>query len=132
MRQERAGYDQRDATVYVVTTGTPRDTAEFCAEHGVPFTCLVDRPGEPTYRALGLEKAGLLQLLGPNYLESLKTLFKRFREVKMPASGDVQQLAGTFVIDDEGILRFAHRSRYPGDHVSSAEVWECLDALATA
>lgn len=130
MRDQRAGYDERDANVYVITTGTPRDTAEFCAEHGVPFTCLVDRPGEPGYQSYGLEKVGLLRLFGPNYLETIGTLVRRFREVKNPASGDVHQLAGTFVIDAAGVLRLAYRGEYPGDHLPNEDVWYCLDSLA--
>ena len=89
--------------------------------------CLLEH--EPSYRAFGLEKVGLLRLFGPNPLVSLWTLARRFREVSNPPSGNVFQMSGTFVIDAGGIVRMAHRSRHPNDHADTARIWACLDAL---
>jgi len=130
LRGQLEGFRRRDANVYAVTTGTPADTAAFCEQLDVPFPCLVDRPGEPGYRAFGLDKVGLLRLFGPNPIKSLWTVARRFREVRNPPSGDVFQMSGTFVIDGRGIVRLAHRSRYPNDHVETERIWACLDALA--
>jgi peroxiredoxin len=130
LRRERAEFEKRGANVYTVTTGTPADSAAFCRDHEIPFTCLVDKPGEPAYRAFGLKKVGVVQLFGPNPLRSLVTLARRFREVAIPKSGDVHQMSGAFVLDRECVVRLAHRDRYPNDHVPSEEVWRCLDELA--
>jgi len=130
LRGQAEGFRERNANVYAVTTGTPADTAAFCEQLEVPFPCLVDRPGEPGYRAFGLEKVGLLRLFGPNPLASLWTLARRFKEVRNPPSGDVFQTSGTFVIDTDGIVRLAHRSSHPNDHAEIERIWSCLDALA--
>ena len=129
MRRERAEFDKRDANVYTITTGTPADSAAFCRDLDIPFTCLVDKPGEPTYQAFGLKKVSMARLFGPNPLRSLVTLAKRFREVAIPKSGDVHQMSGTFVLDGEARIRLAHRDRYPNDHVPNEEVWRCLDEI---
>ncbi len=57
LRRALAGYEERRARCFAVTTGTPEHTREFCAAHEVPFTCLVDYPGEPAYAAFGQHPA---------------------------------------------------------------------------
>lgn len=129
LRQDAPGYEHRRAAVFVVTTGSPQDTGEFCAKFGVPFACLVDHPGEPGYQAFGLEKVSLLRLFGPNPAVSLWTAVRRFSEISIPKTGDVYQMSGSFVIDAGGVLRMAHRSQNPGDHVANERVWAVLDSL---
>jgi len=129
LRRALPGYQQRPARCFAVTTGTAADTRAFCIRHQVPFPCLVDLPGEPGYAAFGLEKASLRRLLGPSLTYSLWTVVRRAREVSIPRSGDVFQMSGTFVIDGGGMVRFAHRSRYPTDHPADEDIWSCLDHL---
>lgn len=124
------GYlDRAHAKVYLITTGTPALTGEFCKQFDVGHTCLVDRKDEPSYAAFGLEKVGMLTLLGPSLWESLKTIARRWREIHAPKAGDPFQMSGTFVLDSEGIVRLAHRSRHPNDHISHETIWRCLDAI---
>ena len=130
LRRALPGYRQRAARCFAVTTGTPADTGAFCRRHQVPFPCLVDLPGEPGYGAFGLEKASLRRLLGPSVAASLWTVVRRAREVSIPRSGDVFQMSGTFVLDGGGVVRFAHRARYPADHPADEAIWSCLDQLA--
>jgi len=129
LRRALAGYEERRARCFAVTTGTPEHTREFCATHEVPFTCLVDYPGEPTYAAFGLRKVSLRRLFGPSLVTGLWTVLTRLREVSLPRSGDVYQMSGAFVIDREGIVRFAHRNQHPSDHPADERIWACLDAL---
>jgi len=129
LRHAIAGYERRRARCFAVTTGTPEHTREFCAARGVPFTCLVDLPGEPAYAAFGLEKVSLRRLFGPSLLRGIATVVARWREVAMPKSGDVYQMSGTFVLDRGGIVRFVHRNRDPNDHPADADIWACLDRL---
>jgi len=129
LRRALPGYRQRPARCFAVTTGTPEHTREFCVGHEVPFTCLVDLPGEPGYAAFGLDKASLRRLFGPSLVQGLWTVARRARELSIPQSGDVFQMSGTFVVDRAGIVRFAHRSRYPTDHPVDEDIWACLDRL---
>jgi peroxiredoxin len=130
LRHALAGYERRSARCFVVTTGTPEDTRAFSAARAVPFTCLVDLPGEPAYEAFGLAKVSLRRLFGPSLLRGVWRTLTRWRELSVPASGDVYQMSGTFVIDRGGIVRLAHRDRDPNDHVTDERIWACLDALA--
>ncbi len=81
LRRALAGYEERRARCFAVTTGTPEDTREFCAAHEVPFTCFVDYPGEPAYAAFGLRKVSLRRLFGPSLVTGLWTVLTRLREV---------------------------------------------------
>jgi peroxiredoxin len=129
LRQALPGYARRRARCFVVTTGTPEDTREFCAAHAVPFTCLVDLPGEPAYAAFGLKKVSIRRLFGPNLLAGIARVLSRWREIALPKSGDVHQMSGAFVVDGAGVVRFVHRDRHPNDHPADADLWACLDAL---
>ena len=129
LRLALAGYQSRKARCFAITTGTPEHTREFCLAHEVPFTCLVDRPGEPAYAAFGLAKVNLRSLFGPSLLASLWAVASRWRELALPKSGDVYQMSGAFVIDRDGIVRYAHRNRDPNDHPADEDIWACLDAL---
>ena len=129
LRQAISGYARRRARYFAVTTGTPEHTREFCAARNVPFTCLVDLPGEPAYAAFGLQKVSIRRLLGPNLLAGLARVLARWREIELPKSGDVHQMSGVFVIDRAGIVRFVHRNRDPNDHPADEAVLAALDRL---
>jgi hypothetical protein len=116
--------------VYLVTTGTPALTSEFCKRFDVGHACLVDHPGEPGYAAFGLAKVGMRTLLGPSLWQSLKTIARRWREIHAPEGGDPFQMSGTFVFDGRGRLRLAHRSAHPNDHAAHEDIWHCLDSIA--
>lgn len=89
----------------------------------------MDRPGEPSYGAFGLAKVGMKTLLGPSLVESLKTIWRRRSEIHAPKAGDVFQMSGTFVLDGDGVVRLAHRSAHPNDHVPHETIWRCLDTI---
>jgi peroxiredoxin len=130
LRHALPGYERRRARYFVVTTGTPEHTRDFCIERRVPFTCLVDRAGEPGYAAFGLAKVGLRALFGPSLVAGIWRALSRWREISLPKSGDVHQMSGAFVIDRDGIVRLAHRNEDPNDHPADERIWACLDALS--
>lgn len=43
--------------------------------------------------------------------------------------GDVSQLPGTFVVDMDGVIRYAHRGRRPSDNPPNGEVLSVLAAM---
>jgi peroxiredoxin len=129
LRRALPGYQRRRARCFVVTNGTPEHTREFCAERAVPFTCLVDVPGEPAYAAFGLQKVSVRRLFGPSLIRGIATVLSRWREIARPKSGDVHQMSGAFVIDRAGIVRLVHRDGDPNDHPADEDIWACLDGL---
>jgi AhpC/TSA antioxidant enzyme len=112
LRDSWPEFERRGATVAAVAPGSPLRTRQLCDGHQVPFRCIAD-PGYEAYKAFGLQRAGVAQLMGPEVM--LKTMRSFFRGNFGPPGGDVFQLGGTFVIGKDGLIRFTHAARDPSD-----------------
>lgn len=108
--------------VVAVAPGSTLRTKELCDSYRIPFRCLAD-PNRESYRAFGLERANMAQLMSPDVM--LKTLSSLFRGNFGPPGGDVFQLGGTFVIEKDGIIKLAHSARDPSD-------WLPIDSILAA
>ncbi|HEY7631662.1 MAG TPA: peroxiredoxin-like family protein [Thermoleophilaceae bacterium] len=102
-------------------------TYNFCRSRGVPFECLGD-PARAGYRAAGLGRGPRKEYM------SLKVYKHWFRANKVGArvgkpSGDVAQRPGTFVVDPNGTIVFAHYNKDSADNPSTSAV---IEAVATA
>ena len=82
----------------------------------LPFPLLSD-PERDVYRAYGLRRGRLSQLLSPGtVLAYLKLLAgKRIYYLRW---SDLRQFGGDFVIDEQGVVQFEHRSVTPQDRPS--------------
>ncbi len=103
MREDYPRFQSQGMKVAVVTMGTPEDTAQLCRRHRVDFICLAD-PGLEAYRAFGLERGSVAQVMGP--LVMWKATLSALKGNYGLPKGDVFQMPGTFVIDREGTVRF--------------------------
>ncbi len=82
----------------------------------IPFPLLSD-PERGAYKAYGLRKGSFWTIFGPKTTwEYVKLIShgRRFRVIQ----ADPFQLGGDFVIDGQGIVRFAYRSEEPTDRPS--------------
>jgi hypothetical protein len=81
------------------------------------------------YRAYGLERGGWRQVwLSRRTLGHYAGAFVRGRIPRRP-TGDTLQLGGDFLIDGEGIVRFAHSSVEPADRPSVSEIRAAIARL---
>lgn len=127
MRAGRKEFERRNARVALVTMASAEDTAGFCEGADVPFTCLAD-PDREAYRAFGLERGGISELLGPrNWTRGVKAVLEG--HVQGATVGDPRQMPGAFVFDGDGVVRYAHYAREVSDNPSNDELFEVLDAL---
>jgi len=79
--------------------------------------------------AFGLKRGSLLQVLGPApIIHGIKAARKGHRIEK--TVGDAFQMPGTFIIDSDGIVRYARYSRHVADHPSTADLIAALRPLA--
>ena len=106
MREAHSEFERRGARVAAVTQGTPSATASLCGRHQVPFRCFAD-PTREAYAAFGLGRGSIAQVMGPQVL--LKATLSAMRGNVGPPGGDIFQMAGTFVIGRDGIIRLAYR-----------------------
>jgi peroxiredoxin len=119
LREDYSKFRDKGAEVAVVTQGNPEQTASLCGRYGCEFPCL-SNPECKAYRAYGLERGSYGQVMSPMIL--LKATLSALRGNIGRQVGDVFQMPGTFVIDREGVVRFAHYNRDSADNPSTASV----------
>ena len=112
----------------VIGLGRPDQAGSFCQRRRVPFACLTS-PDGTAHRAYGLRRGSLNQVAGPRvWLPGLRNALQGNRQGRF-GQGDPARLPGTFVVDTDGQIRFAHRGRRSDDNPPNDTV---LAALATA
>ena len=105
------------------------ETADFCADQGVPFDCLGD-PDLEAYDAVGLGKGGLREYLGPQMLKSTIAAAKEGHFVGNPKGGSIALNPGTFVVDREGRVAYAHYNEDSADNAVNEDVLEAIRRAA--
>ena len=122
--RERIG--ELGAEVLLVSFEPPERVAAFVDDVPFDWPVLIDEP-RAAYRAYGLSRGSIARVwLSPRTLAFYGRQLLRGRFPRRPAT-DSLQLGGDFVIDREGIVRFAHASREPADRPAVASL---LDVLA--
>jgi hypothetical protein len=118
------------ANVVLIGQGRPDHARDFCEARRVPdrFHCTV-APANEAYRDYGLIRGGAMAVAGPKvWAPGARSFFARETHQGV-TKGDPMQLAGTFVIDTAGVIRFAHRNRTSADNPSNDDVLAALEAV---
>jgi peroxiredoxin len=110
-----------------VGIGEPKHAANFCGKLAPGLTCLVNKTTQ-THKAYGLKRAGLSTLLDPRlYANSARATAAGLTQGQ--TTGDVAMLGGVFVIDQQGVVRYAYANDVAGDY---PEIPDILKALPRA
>ena len=124
MRDRAEDFAAADVEVTAIGMGRPEMAAHFRESQEVPFRLLVDHDRE-TYKALGIRRANLMQVVGPSvWLRFGKGLLTG--KGVAPAKQDPLQLGGTIVVDAGGTILYQHRSDNSSDN---APIDDLLGAL---
>ena len=131
MRDGHEEFDRRGARVALVTMGDATGTRSFCermsVSNGARFVCLAD-PGSEAYEAFGLGRGGLREMFGAGtWVRGARAALKG-HTLGAPA-GDVWQMPGAFVLDREGVVRYARYATEASDNPPNSELLEVLDSL---
>ncbi|MBI5366923.1 MAG: hypothetical protein HZA54_07785 [Planctomycetes bacterium] len=107
----RGGLESRKVRVVLVHQ-TPEDVGDAITEHhGVADWARISDPGRALYRAFGLEKGGLLSVLGPKSLLRGAGAFFGGGHRQGGLQGDALQMPGVFVLAGERVTgEFRHAS----------------------
>jgi peroxiredoxin len=126
LREAERSFLEAGANVVLIGHGDRRAAEEFRNVKLVPFTFLLD-PDRAAYRAYGLARGALMQVFGPStalpFLTANLRSETRQRGLK---GGDLMQMPGTFVVDRDGVVRFAHRNRHVADSPRNQDILESL------
>ena len=131
MREKRSEFEGRGVALACVVQGTAQEAARFCGRHGVESLCIPD-PEKESYRALGLGRASLRELILPS--DDLK---RRRAEAKQAGCSnklegarqkhtDIFQLSGAALMAEGGTILWLHRSRHTGDLPSADGLLEIV------
>jgi len=116
--------------VVAVLQGGPAPVQALCRRLRVPFPCLAD-PSLAGYRAGALRRGRPAELVGPKVLARYTQAVLKGHLGGMPG-GDPRLLPGTFIIDRDGTVRYAHYARHAGDHPPVSELVAALRRIAGA
>lgn len=115
--------NQLNAQVWLVSFAAPREARAWLDRTRAPFWLLLD-PQRSVYRAYGL----------PSSASSVYNLDVARRYARHVLAGgwpgritaDTTQLGGDVIVDDQGIVRFAHESRNPMDRPPVETLFDAL------
>jgi hypothetical protein len=119
------------ANVVLIGQGEPKHARIFCELrlHPGRFHCTVS-PGNEAYRDFGLTRGSWLKVAGPEvWLPGSRTFLSPLTH-QGRTRGDALQLAGTFVVDAGGVVRYAHRNRTSADNPPNDEVLAALAGVS--
>lgn len=100
--------------VVAVGLGKPKHARHF-GDRLAPSVACVTTDEPVLHQSFGIGRGGSLRMVSPDAtLAGVRAVMRG--HVQGKATGDVKQLPGTFIVDANGIVRFAHYSKYAGDH----------------
>ena len=137
MREKQSEFEKRGVALACVVQGTAEEAARFCGRHGVESLCIPD-PNKESYRALGLGRASLWELILPS--DDLK---RRRAEAKAAGCSnklegarqkhsDIFQLSGAALVAERGTILWLHRSKHTGDLPSADGLLEIVGKFVPA
>ncbi len=102
-----------DAVVVLVTFTRARNLRGYRGRLGLTYAVATDEARE-SYRAYGLGRGPWWRVWGLGTLREYRRLLRRGARLERPEE-DTLQLGGDFVVDREGRLAYAYRSKDPSD-----------------
>jgi len=129
VRALKADFERRGVAIAVVSFADPAKLFQYQERHAWPFTMLAD-PNRIAYRAFALRRLSWLRIFSPATLKLYWRLLREGKQREYYGKDDIYQSGGDFLIDRDGNLLYAHRSRDPADRPSPKRLFEVFDRIA--
>lgn len=100
--------------VVAVGLGQPKHAQRFGDKLAPSVECVTNESPE-LHATFGIERANMLRLIAPDAIKAGARAASR-GHTQGETTGDAQRLPGTFIIDESGIVRYAHYGKYAGDN----------------
>jgi len=127
LRQTKPQIDAAGAQVVLVGMGDPAATESFRHQFDIPFPMICD-PDRELYKSFNLNRMGAFDFLSPSMAIKGLSAMSQGHFVGLP-TGDIKQLAGAFVIDTHGMIRFSHISKTAQDIVAPQTIIDAIEPL---
>ena len=128
LRDKATDFKKAGARVVLVGMGPPKESEEFLKKFAIPFIMVCD-PERKLYEAYGLKRMDALGFLSPSLVLKSLSAVAGGNLVGLP-EGDVKQLAGVFIIDTSGRIRYRHLSADPADFPPAEDVLTALESIS--
>jgi peroxiredoxin len=119
-------FESRGVSIVVISFAEPQRLAQYQEHHQWPFVILTD-PKRTAYDAFALKRLSWLQVFSPATLKLYWRLLRGGKQREDYGKDDIYQGGGDFLIDRDGNLLFAHRSRDPADRPTATKLLEIID-----
>ncbi len=127
LRDKAKDFETAGARVMLVGMAPPKEAGAFLKKFDLPFPMICD-PDRKLYEAYGLKRMGTLGFLSPSLAIKSLSALAGGNLVGIP-EGDVKQLAGVFIIDKTGKVRFRYVSEDPSDFPPAQDVLAALKSI---
>jgi peroxiredoxin len=124
----KAEFDSRGVEIVVVSFVEPAKLVKYQERHRVPFAVLAD-PQRAAYRAFELNRISWFRVFSPATLKLYVELLREGMKREDYDGQDIYQSGGDFLLDREGNILFAHRSRDPADRPSAKKLLQEIDRI---
>ena len=126
LHRAREEFDRAGARLVLIGQASPRQASHFRDKLGLePLRVLADEERD-SYRAAGLKRGGLTQLVGPRSVVSGLKHGARSGVIQGRVIGDAAQLGGEMIVRPDGSVAWSHVQEHAGDTVAPAELVEQL------
>jgi len=113
LQERSAKLAQAGLLVVAIGLGEPRHAQRIGGRLAPDITVLA-APTAAAYAAYGIVRASMMQILSPRtFAAGARAALGG--SVQTQPTGDQQMVGGTFVVDRQGVVRFAHYDAFPGD-----------------
>ena len=129
LQQDFDRFEALGATLGLITVAQPEDTLAFSRDRNLldHYVCLSD-PEKQAYLAYGLSRTSVTGLLTANVFARGFQATLHGHLSGLP-KGDPFQMPGLFIVDQEGFIQYAHRSKDASDNPSNASLFEVLERI---
>ena len=121
LHRAREEFEVAGATLTLIGQATPRQAAHFRRKLKIDLPVLADEDRR-TYKAAGLKRANLAQLVGPRSVLAGIKHGARSGQVQGRIIGDAAQLGGALVIEPGGEVVFRQQSKNAGDTIEAEDL----------
>ena len=130
LHRAREEFDAAGLRLVLIGQASPRQARHFRDKLGLePLPVLADGERE-SYRAAGLKRANVKQLLGPQSVVSGIKHGARSRVIQGRVVGDAAQLGGEMIVLPDGSVPWSHVQEHAGDTMPPEEIISAARAAA--
>jgi hypothetical protein len=130
LHRAREEFDEAGVRLVLIGQASPRQAKHFRDKLGLePLSVLADDE-RVSYRAAGLRRGSVTQLVGPRSIASGIRHTVRSGVVQGRPVGDVSQLGGEMIVMTDGSVPWSHAQEHAGDTVAPEDLLEKVRAVS--